>query len=65
MNNIIVLIENVVQLPTTNYEIRQTAQVDLTGPNAPYTETDTGWWIEFTSPVPFGKSVTVIHNLDK
>jgi hypothetical protein len=64
-NNIIVLIENVVQLPTTNYEIRQTAQVDLTGPNAPYTETDTGWWIEFTSPVPFGKSVTVIHNLDK
>jgi len=63
--HILVLIENVVQIPTTNYEIRQTAQVDLTGPNAPYTETDTGWWIEFTSGVPTGKPVTVIHNLDK
>ena len=64
-NNIIVLIENVVQIPTTNYEIRQTAQVDVSGPNAPYTESDTGWWIEFTSAVPLGKPVTVIHNLDK
>jgi hypothetical protein len=63
--NILVLIENVVQIPTTNYEIRQTAQVDLTGPNAPYTEADTGWWIEFTSPVPLGKPVTIVHNLDK
>ena len=68
-NNIIVLIENVVQLPTTNYTIHQTAEITTggaeEGPNAPYTETDTGWWIKFTSPVPFGKSVTVIHNLDK
>ena len=63
--NIIVLIENVVQIPVTNYNIRQTAEVDATGPNTPYAETDTGWWIEFTSPVPFGKPVTVIHNLDK
>lgn len=63
--NILVLIENVVQIPTTNYEIRQTAQVDITGPNAPYTEADTGWWIEFTSAVPLGKPVTIIHNLDK
>ena len=63
--NIIVLIENVVQIPTTNYEIRQTAEVDVTGPNTPYTEVDTGWWIEFTSAVPLGKPVTVIHNLDK
>ena len=63
--NIIVLIENVVQIPTTNYQIRQTAQVDATGPNAPYTEADTGWWIEFTSAVPLGKPVTIIHNLDK
>jgi len=67
--NIIVLIENVVQLPQTNYTIHQTAEITSggaeEGPNAPYTETDTGWWIKFTSPVPFGKSVTVIHNLDK
>ena len=68
-NNIIVLIENVVQLPTTNYTIHQTAEITTggaeVGPNAPYTASDTGWWIKFTSPVPFGKSITVIHNLDK
>lgn len=63
--NIMVYVENVYQIPTTNYSIRQTAEVDLTGPGAPYTETDTGWWIEFTSPVPTGKLVTVIHNFDK
>jgi hypothetical protein len=68
-NNIIVLIENVVQIPTTNYTIHQTAEITTggaeEGPNAPYTESDTGWWIKFTSPVPTGKPVTVIHNLDK
>ena len=67
--NIIVLVENVVQIPTTNYTIHQTAEITTggaeEGPNAPYTETDTGWWIKFTSPVPTGKPVTVIHNLDK
>ena len=67
--NIIVLIENVIQIPQTNYTIHQTAEITTggaeEGPNAPYTETDTGWWIKFTSPVPFGKSVTVIHNFDK
>lgn len=68
-NNIIVLIENVVQIPTTNYTIHQTAEITSggaeEGPNHPYTETGTGWWIKFTSPVPTGKPVTVIHNLDK
>ena len=63
--NILVLIENVIQIPVTNYNIRQTAEVDLTGPNTPYSEVGTGWWIEFTSPVPFGKTVTVVHNFDK
>lgn len=63
--NILVFVENVYQLPVTNYNIRQTAQVNTTGPNAPYAETDTGWWIEFTSEVPLGKPVTVIHNFDK
>ena len=67
--NIIVLIENVVQLPQTNYTIHQTAEITTggaeEGPNAPYTASDTGWWIKFTSPVPFGKSITVIHNFDK
>jgi hypothetical protein len=68
-NNIIVMVENVVQIPTTNYTIHQTAEITTggaeEGPNAPYTASDTGWWIKFTSPVPTGKPVTVIHNLDK
>jgi hypothetical protein len=63
--NILVFVENVYQLPITNYNIRQTSDVNSTGPNAPYTETGTGWWIEFTSAVPLGKPVTVIHNFDK
>lgn len=67
--NILVLIENVVQIPTTNYTIHQTAEITSggaeEGPNAPYTASDTGWWIKFTSAVPTGKPVTVIHNLDK
>jgi hypothetical protein len=68
-NNIIVMIENVVQIPTTNYTIHQTAEITSggaeEGPNHPYTASGTGWWIKFTSPVPTGKPVTVIHNLDK
>jgi hypothetical protein len=68
-NNIIVMVENVVQIPTTNYTIHQTAEITSggaeEGPNAPYTATGSGWWIKFTSPVPTGKPVTVIHNLDK
>lgn len=68
-NNILVLIENVIQIPTTNYTLHQTAEITSggaeEGPNHPYTETGTGWWIKFTSPVPTGKPVTVIHNLDK
>lgn len=67
--NILVLVENVIQIPQTNYTIHQTAEITTggaeEGPNAPYTETDTGWWIKFTSPVPLGKYVTIIHNLDK
>ena len=68
-NNIIVMIENVVQIPTTNYTIHQTAEITTggaeQGPNHPYTASGSGWWIKFTSPVPTGKPVTVIHNLDK
>lgn len=68
-DNILVLIENVIQIPTTNYTIHQTAEITTggaeEGPNAPYTASDTGWWIKFTSPVPLGKPVTIIHNLDK
>ena len=68
-NNILVLVENVLQIPVTNYTIHQTAAISSggaeQGPNHPYTASGTGWWIKFTSPVPTGKPVTVIHNLDK
>ncbi len=63
--HILVLVENVIQIPLENYSIKQTAEVDTTGPNAPYTSTGTGWWVEFTSAVPIDKDVTIIHNLDK
>ena len=60
--NIIVLIENVFQLDTTNYDLVQSVSGSLTGPNAPYAD---GWYIKFGSAVPTGKPITVIHNLDK
>lgn len=64
--NILVFIENVYQLPVTNYELKQTAEVNVSGANpGTYVETDTGWWIEFKDAVPLGKPVTVIHNFDK
>lgn len=66
---ILVLIENVLQIPTTNYSIQQTAWVNDVANNQPsagsYVASDTGWWLVFTSPVPFGKPITVVHNLDK
>tara|TARA_B110000503_G_scaffold83970_1_gene127992 strand:+ start:1540 stop:2055 length:516 start_codon:yes stop_codon:yes gene_type:complete len=52
--NILVLIENVFQISGTNYSLVQ----NPAGKSA-------GWYIEFTSPVPIGKPVTVIHNFDK
>ena len=68
-NNIVVLVENVIQIPTTNYAIHQTAEISTggaqQGPSHPYTAVSTGWWIKFTSPVPTGKPITVVHNLDK
>jgi hypothetical protein len=61
--NIIVLIENVFQLATTNYTLVQSVGGNLAGPNSPYAD---GWYISFGSaPVPVGKPVTVLHNFDK
>ena len=52
--NLIVLIENVFQLATTNYVLQQ---------NPPtYTA---GWYVVFGTAVPTGKPVTVLHNFDK
>lgn len=60
--NVIVLIENVFQISTTNYTLEQSVSGSLTGPNAPYAD---GWYIKFTSAVPLNKPVTVLHNFDK
>lgn len=60
--SVIVLIENVFQLATTNYTLEQSVGGNLTGPNQPYAD---GWYIKFGSEVPTGKPVTVLHNFDK
>jgi len=52
--NIIVLVENVFQLPTTNYTLEQNP-----GGYA------AGWYVVFGTAVPTGKPVTVLHNYDK
>ena len=48
-DNIIVLVENVMQISTTNYTVQQSVSGSLTGPGAPYAD---GWYIKFTSAVP-------------
>ena len=58
-NNILVTIENVFQLATTNYTIVQNPS---SGPGAPYA---TGYYLVFGTPVPSGKPVQVLHNFDK
>lgn len=52
--NVLVFVENVFQLPNTNYSLVQ----NPSGKPA-------GWYLEFASPVDSGKPVTVIHNFDK
>ena len=52
--NVLVLIENVMQIATTNYTLVQNP-----GGYA------AGWYISFTSPVPVGKPVTVLHGFDQ
>lgn len=48
---IIVLVENVMQIQTTNYEIL----TNYTGING------VGTYIQFTSPVPTGKNITIFY----
>ena len=60
--HVLVMIENVLQIPTTNYTLEQSVSGNLTGPNSPYAD---GWYIKFTSAVDLAKPVTVVHNFDK
>ena len=52
--NILVFVENVFQLPHSNYSLEQ----NPSGYSA-------GWYVVFNEAVPTGKPVTVIHNFDK
>jgi len=52
--NVLVLVENVMQIATTNYTLVQNP-----GGYA------AGWYISFTSAVPVGKPVTVLHGFDQ
>jgi hypothetical protein len=52
--NVLVLVENVMQIATTNYTLVQNP-----GGYA------AGWYIAFTSAVPLGKPVTVLHGFDQ
>jgi hypothetical protein len=58
-NNILVTIENVFQLATTNYTVVQNPS---SGPGAPYAA---GYYLVFGTAVPTGKPVQVLHNFDK
>lgn len=57
--NLIVLVENVFQIHTTNYTIEQNPS---TGPGAPYAS---GYYLVFSEPVPTGKTITVLHGFDQ
>jgi len=52
--NVLVLVENVMQIATTNYTLVQNP-----GGYA------AGWYISFTSAVPLGKPVTILHGFDQ
>ena len=52
--NVLVLVENVMQIATTNYTLVQNP-----GGYA------AGWYISFASAVPVGKPVTVLHGFDQ
>ena len=60
--NVLVFVENVFQISTTNYTLEQSVSSSLTGPNAPYAD---GWYIKFSSAPDLGKPITVLHNFDK
>jgi len=52
--NILVFVENVFQIATTNYTLVQNPAGKIAG-----------WYLEFSSAPDLGKPVTVLHNFDK
>jgi len=57
--SIFVYVENVFQIPGTNYTLVEST--DFQGYNPPY---PTGKYLQFNEPPPIGKNVTVIHGFD-
>jgi hypothetical protein len=62
--NIVVLVENVQQIGTVNFDIIQLdgTETGVNYPNAPYA---VGTYLKFGSPVPLGKDVYVLHRFDQ
>ena len=60
--NVLVFVENVFQIATTNYTLEQSSSGNLSGPNSPYAD---GWYIKFGSAPDLAKPITVLHNFDK
>ena len=52
--NVLVFVENVFQIATTNYTLVQNPAGKIAG-----------WYIQFSSAPDLGKPVTVLHNFDK
>ena len=62
MGTVLVFVENVFQVATTNYTLEQSVGGNLAGPNAPYAD---GWYLKFASAPDLAKPITVLHNFDK
>lgn len=58
--SIFVYVENVFQIPPQNYRLIESTDI-VQGTSAVYLN---GKYLEFTEPVPIGKSVLVIHGFD-
>jgi hypothetical protein len=62
-NNLIVLVENVVQIPNVNFIIVQNPAGNYGG--NPGVDMPDGTYIDFTTAVPANKPVYVFHNFDR
>jgi hypothetical protein len=60
--SMIVIVGQVFQIAGTNYDLVQSVNGSLAGPNAPYAD---GWYIKFGTAPGFSAPVTVLHNFDK
>ncbi len=61
--NLLVLVENVVQIPNVNFTIIQNPAGDYTG--NPGVDMPDGTYIQFSTAVPANKPVYVFHNFDR